>query len=66
MRETIAYLAEHLELEPWGAQEPVGLLTASRGRAATCPECDAPVSASDTYCRRCGTPLERARVGSGT
>ena len=30
VRETIAYLAEHLELEPWGTQEPVGLLTAGR------------------------------------
>src|SRR5829696_3449485 len=32
VRETIAYLAEHLVLEPWGAQEPVDLLTAARGR----------------------------------
>jgi predicted PurR-regulated permease PerM len=70
VRETIAYLAEHLELEPWGTQEPIGLLTASRGRsgpdAATCPECDSPVTAGDTYCRRCGAPLEHAGVGSGT
>jgi predicted PurR-regulated permease PerM len=67
VRETIAYLAEHLELEPWGAQEPMGVLTATRGRGtATCPECDAPISAGDTYCRRCGTPLDQPRVGSGT
>jgi predicted PurR-regulated permease PerM len=71
VRETIAYLAEHLELEPWGAHEPVGLLTAARGRAGTgsprpCPECDAPAQEQDTFCRRCGAPLERTEVRSGT
>jgi predicted PurR-regulated permease PerM len=66
VRETIAYLAEHLELEPWGAQEPVGLLTATRGPAPprTCPECDAPAQAQDAFCRRCGAPLRRSEVRS--
>ena len=67
VRETIAYLAEHLELEPWGAQEPVGLLTAARGAASqrTCPECDAPAQAQDVFCPRCGAPLRRTEVRSG-
>ena len=70
VRETVAYLAEHLELEPWGAEEPVGLLTAARGMGgagarATCPECDAPAQAQDAFCRRCGAPLRRTEVRSG-
>ena len=66
VRETIAYLAEHLELEPWGTQEPVGLLTATRGPAPqrTCPECAAPAQAQDAFCRRCGAPLRRTEVRS--
>ena len=66
VRETVAYLRRHLVLEPWGAQEPVGLLTAARARAATCPECDAPVSASDTYCRALRHAAGTRPVGSGT
>jgi predicted PurR-regulated permease PerM len=67
VRETVVYLTEHLELEPWGPQAPVGLLSSGRGPAPeVCPECDAPASPQDTFCRRCGAPLAPAEVGSGS
>ena len=43
MRETVAYLAEHLELEPWGAQRAGRAADRARrpAHAEPCPECDA-------------------------
>jgi predicted amidophosphoribosyltransferase len=64
VRETIVYLSEHLELEPWGSTEPIALLTGPGARRA-CPECDAPAAPGDEFCRRCGAALARAGLASG-
>jgi hypothetical protein len=64
VRETVVYLSEHLELEPWGSTDPVALVTGP-GPRRTCPECHAPAAAGDAYCRRCGAPLTRAELASG-
>jgi predicted PurR-regulated permease PerM len=64
VRETVVYLVEHLELEPWGTTEPVTLL-AGAPPPEPCPECGAEPSPGDGFCRRCGAGLERAEVPSG-
>ena len=64
VRETVVYLVEHLELEPWGTTEPVTLL-AGAPPPDPCPECGAEPSPGDEFCRRCGAGLERAEVASG-
>jgi predicted PurR-regulated permease PerM len=60
-RETVAYLREHLILEPWGATDPVALVTG----AGPCPECGQPAQLGDRHCRSCGASLTRAEVASG-
>jgi predicted PurR-regulated permease PerM len=64
VRETVVYLSEHLELEPWGSTDPVALVTGP-GPRRTCPQCGTPAAAADAFCRRCGTPLARAELASG-
>jgi hypothetical protein len=61
VRETVAYLREHLVLEPWGASDPVALVTG----AWACPACGEPVEPGDQHCRSCGASLARAEVASG-
>jgi predicted PurR-regulated permease PerM len=63
VRETIVYLSEHLELEPWGSTDPAALVTGTE-TPRTCPECDAPAATGDEYCRRCGAPLRPAQLAS--
>jgi predicted PurR-regulated permease PerM len=75
LRETVVYLREHLVLEPWGTTDPVDLATGDGGATAEtssaetdevpCPSCGAAASAADSYCRVCGSSLERAEVASG-
>jgi predicted PurR-regulated permease PerM len=57
IRQTVVYLRRHLVLEPWGtvAGPGAGLLTTIPDR---CPNCDAPASGQDTFCRNCGASLE--------
>ena len=64
VRETVVYLVEHLELEPWGTTEPMTLL-AGAPPPEPCPECGAEPAPGDGFCRRCGEGLERAEVASG-
>jgi predicted PurR-regulated permease PerM len=61
VRETVAYLREHLVLEPWGASDPVALVTGGWA----CPACGEPVEPGDRHCRSCGASLARAEVASG-
>jgi len=61
VRETVVYLVEHLELEPWGTAEPVSLL-AGAPPPGRCAECGAKPSPGDGFCRRCGSVLEHAEV----
>jgi predicted PurR-regulated permease PerM len=61
IRETVAYLREHLVLEPWGATDPVALVTGEW----PCPACGEPVAPGDRHCRSCGATLARAEVASG-
>jgi putative heme transporter len=63
VRETVVYLVEHLELEPWGTTEPVALLTGAPP-PEPCPECGAEPSPGDGFCRRCGAGLRHAEVVS--
>jgi predicted PurR-regulated permease PerM len=61
IRETVSYLREHLVLEPWGATDPVALVTGDW----PCPVCGQPVHAGDRHCRSCGASLARTEVASG-
>jgi predicted PurR-regulated permease PerM len=58
LRETAAYLREHLRLEPWTVMSAGGS-TALLGAVptATCPACGEPGAAGERYCRSCGEPL---------
>jgi predicted PurR-regulated permease PerM len=60
VRETVAYLREHLVLEPWGATDPVALVTGGW----PCPACGEPAEPGDRHCRSCGASLTRAEVAS--
>jgi predicted PurR-regulated permease PerM len=57
IRQTVIYLRRHLVLEPWGTQG-VGLGLMSGAGPDRCPDCGAPASGSDAYCRACGASLE--------
>jgi predicted PurR-regulated permease PerM len=61
IRETVSYLREHLVLEPWGATDPVALVTGEW----PCPACGEPVHPGDRHCRSCGASLARTEVASG-
>jgi predicted PurR-regulated permease PerM len=61
VRETVAYLREHLVLEPWGSADPVALVT----RGWPCPVCGEPAAPGDRHCRSCGASLAHAEVASG-
>jgi predicted nucleic acid-binding Zn ribbon protein len=60
LRETVAYLLEHLRLEPWplAVAEGAGasLLGGAPGRF--CSACGARLPAGDRYCGNCGEFLE--------
>lgn len=58
LRETVAYLREHLRLEPWPtvtAGAPAALLSGAPG--PPCPACGEPAAADDRHCRHCGERL---------
>jgi predicted PurR-regulated permease PerM len=57
IRQTVLYLQRHLVLEPWATQG-VGLGVLSPRSPDRCPDCGAPASGADAYCRSCGTSLE--------
>ena len=61
VRETVVYLVEHLELEPWGTTDPATLLTGAPP-PERCPECGAQLAPGDGFCRRCGADLGRTEV----
>ncbi|MGZ4268668.1 MAG: AI-2E family transporter [Solirubrobacteraceae bacterium] len=62
LRETVVYMRQHAVLEPWDATGPLAL--AGVQRASPCPECGAPGSTADAYCRHCGADRVRAEVPS--
>jgi predicted PurR-regulated permease PerM len=56
IRQTVVYLRRHMVLEPWGTtplNAPPLVLETDR-----CPDCGAPASGGDAYCRSCGASLE--------
>jgi predicted PurR-regulated permease PerM len=55
IRQTVIYLRRHLVLEPWGTLGS-GIIT--NVGVERCPDCGAPASPRDSYCRACGTSLE--------
>jgi predicted PurR-regulated permease PerM len=55
VRQTVLYLRRHLVLEPWGTLGSGVLSSVSVDR---CPDCGAPTTPSDAYCRSCGASLE--------
>ena len=55
IRQTVLYLRRHLVLEPWGTLGPGVVANAGVDR---CPDCGAPTSPRDSYCRSCGASLE--------
>src|SRR5581483_8574362 len=55
VRQTVVYLRRHLVLEPWGT---LGSGAMSNAGVDRCPDCGAPTSGSDSYCRSCGASLE--------
>jgi predicted PurR-regulated permease PerM len=57
IRQTVLYLQRHLVLEPWGPQG-LGLGLLSAPGPHRCPDCGAPASGGDAYCRACGASLE--------
>jgi predicted PurR-regulated permease PerM len=61
VRETVAYLREHLVLEPWASTDPVAFVTGEW----PCPACGEPVAPGDRHCRSCGASLARTEVASG-
>jgi predicted PurR-regulated permease PerM len=69
VRETVVYLRRHLELEPWGTAGPLAMVTGGSPRALPppdprCPECGAPATGADAFCRACGADLRRTEVAS--
>jgi predicted PurR-regulated permease PerM len=62
VRETVVYLQRHLVLEPWGTMSPLEVVRARSSR--DCPECGSRVGLDDSFCRACGTELERTQVPS--
>ena len=72
LRETVAYLREHLVLEPWGKTDPLALTGVAGGGAPAsgsaelpCPSCGTAAARDDAYCRACGAELHRTEVASG-
>jgi predicted PurR-regulated permease PerM len=62
VRQTVVYLRRHLVLEPWGT---LGSGVITNVGVDRCPDCGAPTSPRDSYCRSCGTSLEpRVRMPS--
>ncbi|HTU97199.1 MAG TPA: AI-2E family transporter [Solirubrobacteraceae bacterium] len=57
IRQTVVYLQRHLVLEPWGTRG-VGLAVLSGAEPDRCPDCGAPATGGDAYCRACGASLE--------
>ena len=55
IRQTVLYLRRHLVLEPWGTAGSGVLADVGVDR---CPDCGAPTSPRDAYCRSCGASLE--------
>jgi predicted PurR-regulated permease PerM len=65
VRETVVYLRRHLVLEPWGTSSALEIASPPAPPPARhCPECGAPVSQGDTFCRACGAPLAPTEVAS--
>jgi predicted PurR-regulated permease PerM len=62
LRETVAYLREHLRLEPWPLAVAEGPSASLLGGAPVsfCPACGARLTAGDRYCRNCGDFLGRS------
>jgi predicted PurR-regulated permease PerM len=56
LRETVLYLRRHTVLEPWHVTTPGGRTL--RLNPDRCPDCGAPHSPDDAYCRTCGASLE--------
>jgi predicted PurR-regulated permease PerM len=55
IRQTVIYLRRHLVLEPWGT---LGSGVITNVGVDRCPDCGAPASPRDSYCRSCGASLE--------
>jgi predicted PurR-regulated permease PerM len=55
VRQTVVYLRRHLVLEPWGT---LGSGVIANVGVERCPDCGAPASPRDAYCRSCGSSLE--------
>jgi predicted PurR-regulated permease PerM len=63
LRETIAYLNQHLQLEPWPvAAGGGGVELLQNVPGGSCPACGKPLSTPDRYCRNCGAPVEAIDV----
>jgi predicted PurR-regulated permease PerM len=59
LRETIVYLREHLQLEPWPVASAGGLTGLLGGEpSAACAVCGERVPPGDRYCRNCGERLD--------
>ena len=55
IRQTVIYLRRHLVLEPWGTLGSGVITNVGMDR---CPDCGAPTSERDAFCRSCGASLE--------
>jgi predicted PurR-regulated permease PerM len=60
IRTTVVYLRRHIVLEPWLVTAPAG--AGVRLEAERCPDCGAPASPGDSFCRACGAALEHEQV----